>query len=257
MTLSKSFLVITCEDDDSEETGAVIPAAIDINPETINLKSRNLLISARIGLPPGYSANDIDLSSVNITKVDGSRVEPVPAASHREHVRNRNNNNTAKLKVWFRRNNLKKFLAEAKDVSITISGKLTTGVEFEGRAFINVIEPGRNKLVSENGGEITGHDKAGIIIPSGALDKIIEITIATDEEKEEGEETNESGNDEETAAESPEAKNSALTNQGLEGIGEGCNFGPEGTQFKKPVLITLYYNKEELKGYHPKDLKIY
>ncbi len=248
-SLSKSLLVITCEDDDSEETGAVISAAIDINPKTINLKSRNLLISARIELPSGYSANDIDFSSVNITKVDGSLVEPVPADSYSKQVKNRNNNNTAELKVWFPRNNLKKFLSVAENVSITISGKLTTGEAFEGRAFINVIEPGRNKLLSENGGKITGHAKAGIIIPSGALDKVTEITITTNKETEE-ENINE-------VIESPEARDSALNDQGLEEIGEGCNFGPEGTQFNKPVLITLYYNKEELKGYNPEDLKIY
>jgi hypothetical protein len=42
----------------------VISAAIDITPDTINLKSRGEWITCRIGLPEGYDASNIDQTTV-------------------------------------------------------------------------------------------------------------------------------------------------------------------------------------------------
>ncbi len=234
-SLSKSFLLITYENEESSETGALISASVDVYPKTINLKSRRSWIKAHIELPEEYDANEIDISSVKITEIDGSQIEAISIANGYKKA--------SGLMVRFPREELKKVLSPAVNVSITVAGSLASGEKFVGKTLVNVIEPGINKLISVSGGGVGNLKNANINIPLGALDEATEITIATDEETEE-----------EDSDEDQDSDN-ALDEQELEGIGKGCHFGPEGTQFNKPVLITLYY--DDIEGNDSRNLNIY
>ena len=51
---------------DAEVVVTAIPATVDIEPKTLNLKSQGQTISATIALPAGYDASQIDLNSVTL-----------------------------------------------------------------------------------------------------------------------------------------------------------------------------------------------
>jgi hypothetical protein len=54
----------------------VIPATIDIDPDTVNLKSKGKFITCYIKLPEGYSVEDIDIDSVTLTKINDDLLAP-------------------------------------------------------------------------------------------------------------------------------------------------------------------------------------
>ena len=57
----------------STETGIVlptVPAAIDFDPDVLNLKSRGEWVTVCIELPEGYAASDIDVSTVELSEED-------------------------------------------------------------------------------------------------------------------------------------------------------------------------------------------
>jgi hypothetical protein len=55
-----------------------VPADIEIGPQTLNLKSKGKWITCHIDLMAGYDENDIDISTVAITEIDGNPVN-IPA----------------------------------------------------------------------------------------------------------------------------------------------------------------------------------
>ena len=113
--LNKSLLIITYEDEESGETGTLITASVDVYPRPINLKSRRSHIKAHIELPEVYDLNEIDISSVEITEVDGSQIEAIPAVTLPGYKNNKKND-TSHLIVRFPREDLKKVLSEEQCV---------------------------------------------------------------------------------------------------------------------------------------------
>jgi hypothetical protein len=107
---------------------ASITAAVDIDPDTINLKSKGKWITAYIELPEPHDASDIDLDSIVLKKeefeVDGEYGEF----------------ESGRVKVKFPRAAVQSAL-EPGDVELTVLGELEDGTPFEGTDTVRVIEP--------------------------------------------------------------------------------------------------------------------
>ena len=112
----------------------VISATIDINPKTLNLKSRGRWITCIIEFPEGYSIEDIDVSTIRLL-VDNDNVaaEPSPTGIAGKE-----------LMVKFSRSAVQAIVS-AGEVELTVTG-LVNGVPFEGNDTIRVIKPGKADL---------------------------------------------------------------------------------------------------------------
>jgi len=119
--------------------------AVDIKPETLNLKSNGNFITAYIESVNDFDAGEIDVNSVKISAVNGNKINPVYAYDKPLEVGDYNNNGISDLMVKFSREEVKEYLAPAEKVEINITGSLLNGKEFSSSGTIKVIEPGNGK----------------------------------------------------------------------------------------------------------------
>jgi len=115
-----------------------ISATIDIDPNTINLKSKGKYITCYIELPTGYDVNDIDISMV-ILIWDGSKVS---AETSPTEVGDYDSDSNADLMVKFDRASVHDMLSGGS-IELEVSGSLTGGPDFEGSDVVNVIDKGK------------------------------------------------------------------------------------------------------------------
>jgi PKD repeat protein len=126
---------LTVTDDNNEEdsdscTITVIPleATIDIDPDTLNLKSKGKWITCYIDLP-GYDVKEIDISSILLEDV-------IPAEWG--DIQN------TRLMVKFERSEVEDLIGTpSEDVELIVTGELKNGIHFEGSDIIRVIDPGK------------------------------------------------------------------------------------------------------------------
>ncbi|MEW6592728.1 MAG: Ig-like domain-containing protein [Candidatus Hadarchaeota archaeon] len=110
--------------------GLAIPATVDIDPDTLNLKSRGKWITAYIELPAGYSVGDINVGSL---KLNGTvQVEASPIA-----IGDYNGNGVPDLMVKFSRSAVQALLVPG-EATLTVTGEVGSAV-FEGSDTIRVI----------------------------------------------------------------------------------------------------------------------
>jgi len=122
-------------------TPATIPATVDINPETLNLKSNGPWITAHIGLPEG-SVSDIEIASIVLTTEVGGMFLVVDAPTTIDTT----------LIVKFNRTALVDYLGNEDldsgeglkfyDVTLMVTGTLTDGTPFLGSTTTKVIKKG-------------------------------------------------------------------------------------------------------------------
>lgn len=110
---------------------AITPATININPDTLNLKSKGRWITCIIELPEGYSVEDIDVSTIRLL-VDNDNVAADPRPTG---IGGR------KLMVKFSRSAVQA-IVDIGEVELTVTG-LVNNVSFEGSDTIRVIKPGK------------------------------------------------------------------------------------------------------------------
>lgn len=108
----------------------LITATVDIDPNTLNLKSKGKWMTATIGLPAGYNCNDIDIFTIEL-HCNGSSVE-VAWGDVQGTV----------LMVKFNRQTVNGLLSQTGDVELKISG-LVNEIPFEGFDTIRVINKGK------------------------------------------------------------------------------------------------------------------
>ncbi len=124
-----------------------IEATIDIDPDTLNLKSKGNWITAYIELPEGYDVADIDVSSLLLILKDPEN--PVPAETKPASIGDNDGGGILDLMVKFDRtaveDQLKKegLLKVNENVEITVSGSLIDGTEFVGIDTIRIISKGK------------------------------------------------------------------------------------------------------------------
>jgi len=115
-----------------------IEAAIDIDPDTLNLKSKGKWIPCYIELTGSYDVGDIDISTIMLN-------EQVPAESSPADIGDYDDDGVPDLMVKFDRSAIQEILEVANEVEIKVTGDLTDGTPFEGTDTIRVIEKGGKK----------------------------------------------------------------------------------------------------------------
>lgn len=103
-----------------------ITAQIEFDPQTLNKKSNGTWVNVKIGLPRGYKASDIDISSI---RLEGRVAAELRPAAIQGDV----------LTVKFRRNDIIDLLPAGEQVPVHLTGKINS-TAFEGMDIIRVIE---------------------------------------------------------------------------------------------------------------------
>jgi len=120
----------------------VLQATIDINPDTLNLKSKGgeNSMTVYIELPGGYDVRQIQVSSLRLN-VNGKMISAQPApTSIGDYDRDR----IVDLMVKFDRQAVIDALGNRTGmITLTVIGKLSSGVGFIGSDTIKVINPGK------------------------------------------------------------------------------------------------------------------
>lgn len=104
---------------------------VDINPDTLNLRSRGRWITVRITPPEGYKAEDVDINTVRL-EFGGESI-----------YADWGNVKDGVLMVKFSRSAVTEIISTGDEVEITVTGKLEDGAMFEGSDTIRVIKPGK------------------------------------------------------------------------------------------------------------------
>jgi hypothetical protein len=112
----------------------VIKATVDIDPDTLNLKSKSKgeWITCYIKLPEGYDVGDIDVSTIMLN-------EQVPAASRPTGILDYDGDGIAELMVKFSMSAVQGILGTADQAELTVTGELADGTPFEGTDTIRVL----------------------------------------------------------------------------------------------------------------------
>jgi parallel beta-helix repeat protein len=109
-----------------------IKATIDINPDTLNLKSKGKWITAYIELPDDFDIANIDISTVLLNNTVQAEKKPVK-------IDDNNGNGILDLMIKFNRNAVQELLeGESGYVELTLTGKVES-TPFEGSYTIKVI----------------------------------------------------------------------------------------------------------------------
>ena len=120
-----------------------IPATIDINPGTLNLKSKGNWITVYTELPEDYSVEDIDIYSIFLSKINGeSLASPLYTVGPSE-IGDYDENDIPDLMVKFDRQELISLLEITGTVELSVYGELLDGTPFEGCTNIQVIDKGK------------------------------------------------------------------------------------------------------------------
>ncbi|MCW4052981.1 MAG: cohesin domain-containing protein [Candidatus Bathyarchaeota archaeon] len=111
--------------------GAVVASAsLDIDPDTLNLKSKGRWVASYIELPEGYDVSDIDISTVMLNGIIGAELHPIEIGDY-------DSDGISDLMIKFDRHDLIATLSKG-EVTLTITGEVD-GTSFEGSDSIRVI----------------------------------------------------------------------------------------------------------------------
>jgi hypothetical protein len=108
-----------------------IKAVINIDPDTLNLKSKGRWITAYIERSSDYDASEINVSSLLL---EGS----MPAEIHPVEIGDHNSNNISDLMVKFDRAEVEDIITPSSQVELTITGKTNSDIPLEGSDIIRI-----------------------------------------------------------------------------------------------------------------------
>lgn len=121
-----------------------LDAAIDIKPDTLNLKSKGKNVTAYIELPDGYNVEQIDVSTVAIAEINGIELsEPINAKLSPTGVGDYDLDGIPDLMVKFSREELVKLKGTVNfgsEAEISISGELFDSTTFSGSDSTRIIK---------------------------------------------------------------------------------------------------------------------
>lgn len=144
-------VALTVTDDDGgvgtdslEVTVEPIPATIDCDPDTLDLKSEGKWITCYIELPEGYDVRNIETSTILLNELVPAELDPKYdfVKSERSYITDRDNDGILERMVKFDRGAVQEILEAGENVELVIVGKVlyNTGlVDFEGSEVIRVI----------------------------------------------------------------------------------------------------------------------
>jgi hypothetical protein len=114
----------------------IVEATIDIEPDTLNLKSNGMFITAYIELHDDYDLINILVSTILLNNSVPAKLHPVDIGDH-------DSDNIPDLMVKFYRSAVQEIIEPGEEVEITVSGELSDGTLFVGSDKIRVIAKGK------------------------------------------------------------------------------------------------------------------
>lgn len=129
--MTKAIPAVETEEVETEDVEAII----DIDPDTLNLKSKGKWVTCYIELPEDYDVSDIDTSTVKLNYED---FDEISAELHPTEVGDHDTDGIPDLMVKFDRQELIAILSVG-EAKLTITGEVN-GSPFEGTDTINVID---------------------------------------------------------------------------------------------------------------------
>jgi hypothetical protein len=145
------ILVVNDDNIFQQSNNASINAKIDIDPDTLNLKSNGKWITCYIELPAGYNASNINASTVrlnnNLTPVLDRKYGFVKDQDG--YLIDHDENNITEHMLKFSRAAVQSILMPGEGVNITITGRLYDNTSFSGNDTIRVINPPKMKIKIE------------------------------------------------------------------------------------------------------------
>jgi len=132
-------------------TGRIIPsfvAIIDIDPDTLNLKSKGQWVTAYIQFPEGYNSEDIDAITILLNETIQPVLDPKYdfVTNSSEYLVDHNNDGIIERMVKFNRTQVAEYILSKGimhgNVTLILIGQLTDGTLFEGSDIIRVRMPG-------------------------------------------------------------------------------------------------------------------
>lgn len=125
---------------------APVDIALDLAPESLNLKSQGEWITSYIELPEDYDVNEIDISTISLNST-------VPADTYPLNIGDCDNDGVLDLMVKFNRTEVISFILANVDMStlkekwsmtitLTVTGELYGGTLFQGGDAVKIIRPG-------------------------------------------------------------------------------------------------------------------
>ena len=125
---------------ESNETGIkeIIQATIDFNPDTLNKKSKGKWVTVYAELPEKYNVVDIDVSAIKLNDQVYAEITPIEIGDY-------DDDGIADLMVKFDRQAVIDMLPIGDAVMITVTGKLTDKMLFEGSDIIRVTGKQKNR----------------------------------------------------------------------------------------------------------------
>jgi len=117
-----------------------ITAIVNIDPDTLNLKSSGQWITGYIELTDGYDVNNIDVSTVMLNGTVPAELQPTEVGDY-------DGDGVPDLMVKLNRTEASKYICDVQNikygnVTLTIKGELYDGTTFEGSDTIRVRMPG-------------------------------------------------------------------------------------------------------------------
>jgi len=155
------------------EIGILIPAMIDIDPDTLNLRSKGELVTCYIELPSGYSVESIDVSTIRLIVETGN----VPAENWPTAIGDYDRDGVPDLMVKFDRATVHALFSSPGIYTVTVTGQVA-GIAFEGSDNVRVINPTRRRELFNRLTEIRGEwPFAPVWKRSGLFNGIVDIRM--------------------------------------------------------------------------------
>jgi hypothetical protein len=132
----------------TQTNNSTIIANIDIDPDTLNLRSNGKWITCYIELPEGYNVSDINASTIllngNLTPILDMKFGFVKDPNG--YIVDHDGDNISERMLKFDRARVQQLLVPGLNVNVTITGKLYNNISFAGTDTIRVINPPNEKI---------------------------------------------------------------------------------------------------------------
>jgi len=120
-------------------TSPLVEATVDIDPNSLSLKSKGKWITAYIELPKSYDVKDINISMIMLNCTIPAELRPIAIGDY-------DNDGVPDLMVKFNRTEVISYIISTKgrqtrfsQVKLTITGGLKNGIHFEGSDTIKIL----------------------------------------------------------------------------------------------------------------------